>query len=153
MYIDEYELIWEFQKKFHTELTETLKIDIWWKEKKTVIKMMEVLFHQRPLRSQKHLVGFCSFEPKKTKCKISTIPFELFRIYQWVNTLSYDFNGVKQKITKEERAKIVALLLSKEKPSFKEIRKAIDKSEGFYQFNYKDTDKIIGSYTISNLSK
>jgi CRISPR-associated endonuclease Csn1 len=151
MYIDEFEAIWEFQKQYHSELSFTLKT-ILGGRKKDGYKEDGVLFHQRPLRSQKHLVGYCSFEPKKTKCPISAIPFELFRIYQWLNTLSYDVNGVKQKITSQEREKIVRLLLSKEKPSFKEIRKAIDKLDGHYQFNYKDDDKIVGTYTISNLS-
>jgi CRISPR-associated endonuclease Csn1 len=151
MYIDEFETIWEFQKHYHSELDSNLKT-ILGGRKKDNYKEDGVLFHQRPLRSQKHLVGYCSFEPKKTKCKLSAIPFELFRIYQWVNTLSYDVNGVRQKITKEERKKIIDLLLSKEKLNFKEIRKVIGKLDGSYQFNYKDDDKIIGSHTISNLS-
>lgn len=151
MYIDEFELIWEFQKKFHSELTDNLKTLLGGR-KKDGYKEDGVLFHQRPLRSQKHLVGNCSFEPKKTKCKISSISFELFRIYQWINTLSYDLNGEKQQITTEERQKIINLLLSKEKIKFKEIKKAINKLEGYYQFNYKDDDLIYGSHTLSNLS-
>ncbi|WP_405566971.1 type II CRISPR RNA-guided endonuclease Cas9 [Polaribacter sp. Asnod6-C07] len=151
MYIDEFETIWEFQKQFHSELNSNLKT-ILGGRKKDNYKEDGVLFHQRPLRSQKHLVGYCSFEPKKTKCKLSAIPFELFRIYQWVNTLTYDVNGVKQKITLEERKKIIDLLLSKEKLNFKEIRKKLNKLDGSYQFNYKDDDKIVGSHTISNLS-
>jgi CRISPR-associated endonuclease Csn1 len=151
MYIDEFETIWEFQKQYHTELNTNLKT-ILGGRKKDNYKEDGVLFHQRPLRSQKHLVGYCSFEPKKTKCNLSAIPFELFRIYQWINTLFYDVNGVRQKITIEERKKIIALLLSKEKPNFKEIRKTIGKLGGTYQFNYKDDDKIVGSHTISNLS-
>ena len=151
MYIDEFETVWELQKQFHIELNETLK-SILGGRKKDGYKEDGVLFHQRPLRSQKHLVGYCSFEPKKTKCPISAIPFELFRIYQWLNTLSYDVNGVKQKITDAEREKIVALLMAKEKPKFKEIRKAIGKVDGYFQFNYKNDDLIFGSHTISNLS-
>ncbi|CAM1333762.1 type II CRISPR RNA-guided endonuclease Cas9 [Tenacibaculum aestuariivivum] len=151
MYIDEFELIWKIQKIYHTELTENLK-SLFGGRKKDGYKDDGVLFHQRPLRSQKHLVGNCAFEPKKTKCKISAIPFELFRIYQWVNTLSYDFNGEKQQITSEEKEKIIQLLLSKEKVPFKAIRKVIDKSESNYQFNYKDKDNIVGTHTISNLS-
>tara|TARA_R110002050_G_scaffold217492_1_gene353528 strand:- start:4996 stop:8370 length:3375 start_codon:yes stop_codon:yes gene_type:complete len=151
MYIDEFETIWEIQKQYHTELNDTLK-SILGGRKKDGYKEDGVLFHQRPLRSQKHLVGYCSFEPKKTKCPISAIPFELFRIYQWLNTLSYDVNGVKQKITEKEKEKIVTLLLTKEKLSFKEIRKAIGKVDASHQFNYKDADKIVGSHTISNLS-
>ncbi|CAM1362130.1 CRISPR-associated protein cas9/csn1, subtype II/nmemi [Tenacibaculum soleae] len=151
MYIDEFEMIWEFQKQFHSELTTRLKT-IFGGRKKDGYKEDGVLFHQRPLRSQKHLVGHCTFEPKKTKCPISAISFEEFRIYQWLNTLSYDVNGVRQKITQSEREKIVNVLLSKEKPFFKDIRKSIGKLDGVYQFNYKDKDKIVGSYTISKLS-
>ncbi|MGB0879016.1 MAG: type II CRISPR RNA-guided endonuclease Cas9 [Polaribacter sp.] len=151
MYIDEFETIWETQKKYHPELTDDLKT-LFGGRKKNGYKEDGVLFHQRPLRSQKHLVGHCSFEPKKTKCQLSSIPFELFRIYQWVNTVSYDIQGEKQPITSQEREKIVSLLLSKEKLNFKEIRKAIGKTEAIHQFNFKDNDRIIGSYTISNLS-
>lgn len=151
MYIDEFELLWEAQQKHHTTLTNELKTLLGGRKKDGYTKD-GVLFHQRPLRSQKHLIGFCSFEPTKRKCPISYMPFELFRIYQWVNTLSCDFNGEKQQITEEERAKIVALLLSKEKVNFKAIRKILGKLDGGYQFNYKDDDVIIGSHTISHLS-
>lgn len=146
MYIDEFEIIWEYQKQYHSQLTIELKT-IFGGRKKDGYSEDGVLFHQRPLRSQKHLVGYCSFEPKKTKCQISAIQFELFRIYQWVNTV--DCN---EEITKEDREMIVDLLLSKEKVSFKEIRKVINKSDGYYQFNYKNDDKIVGAHTISNLS-
>ena len=151
MYIDEFEAIWEFQKNHHSELTNNLKTIIGGR-KKDGYKEDGVLFHQRPLRSQKHLVGRCSFETKKTKCQISAIPFEMFRVYQWVNTVSYDLNGERQKITTQEKEKIVALLLSKEKIKFKQIRKVINKLEAYYQFNYKDDKQIIGTHTISNLS-
>ena len=151
MYIDEFETIWEFQKQFHTTLTDELKT-IFGGRKKDGYTEDGVLFHQRPLRSQKHLVGHCTFEPKKTKCPISAIPNEKRRVYEWVNTIKYDKAGEPQKITTEERKKIVALLFSKEKIKFKEVRKAIGKLEGYYQFNYKDDDKIVGTHTISNLS-
>lgn len=151
MYIDEFEAIWKFQEQFHPELTETLKSNIGGR-KKDKYPEDGILFYQRPLRSQKHLVGYCHFEPKKTKCPQSAIPFELFRIYQWVNTISCDFKGEKQTITAQERKKIIALLLSKEKIRFKEIRKKLGKLDTAYQFNYKDLDQIIGSHTISHLS-
>lgn len=151
MYIDEFEKIWEFQKQFHPQLTPELKT-IFGGRKKDGYEEDGVLFHQRPLRSQKHLVGNCSFEPKKTKCKISSIPFELFRANQWANTVMCDFNGKKEELTNEERQKIVNLLLRKEKIKFKDVKKALNKLDGGYQFNYKDNDSIVGSTTISNLA-
>ena len=147
MYVDEFELIWNKQAQFHTELTEELKT-LFGGRKLDGYKEDGILFHQRPLRSQKHLVGNCSFEPSKTKCPISAIPFEQFRVWQWVNTVEY--NG--KKISQDEKEKIVAFLYANEKPEFKKIRKVIGKESTEFKFNYKDDDKIVGTHTISNLS-
>lgn len=147
MYVDEFELIWNKQAQFHTVLTDDLK-QLFGGRKLDGYKEDGILFHQRPLRSQKHLVGNCSFEPAKTKCPISAIPFEQFRVWQWVNTIEY--NG--KKISKEEKEKIVDFLYANEKPDFKRIRKVIGKESAEFKFNYKDDDKIAGTHTISNLS-
>jgi len=147
MYVDEFELIWNKQSQFHAQLTEELKT-LFGGRKLDGYKEDGILFHQRPLRSQKHLVGNCSFEPNKTKCPISAIPFEQFRVWQWVNTVEY--NG--KKISQEEKEKIVEFLYANEKPEFKKIRKAIGKESAEFKFNYKDDDKIVGTHTISNLS-
>ncbi|MBN2709759.1 MAG: type II CRISPR RNA-guided endonuclease Cas9 [Calditrichaceae bacterium] len=147
MYIDEFETIWERQKQYHPELTTELKTLIGGR-KKDGYPEDGVLFHQRPLRSQKYLIGKCTFEHKKTKCPKSAIPFELFRIHQWVNTIEYN----DKKLSEEEREKVVNLLLRSEKIEFKKIRKAINKLDSYYQFNYKDDDKIMGAHTISHLS-
>ena len=147
MYVDEFELIWNKQAQFHTELTNELKT-LFGGRKLDGYKEDGILFHQRPLRSQKHLVGNCSFEPRKTKCPISAIPFEQFRVWQWVNTVEY--NG--KKISQEEKEKIIEFLFANEKPEFKKIRKVIGKESAEFKFNYKDDDKIVGTHTISNLS-
>lgn len=147
MYVDEFELIWKNQAQFHSNLNEDLKT-IFGGRKLDGYKEDGILFHQRPLRSQKHLVGNCSFELSKTKCPISAIPFEQFRIWQWVNTVEY--NG--KKISQEEKEKIVEFLFTNEKPDFKKIRKTIGKESADFKFNYKDDDKIIGTHTISSLS-
>ena len=147
MYVDEFEMIWNKQSQFYSELTDELKT-LFGGRKLDGYKEDGILFHQRPLRSQKHLVGTCSFEPSKTKCPISAIPFEQFRVWQWVNTVEY--NG--KKISQVEREKIVDFLYTNEKPDFKRIRKVIGKESTEFKFNYKDDDKIVGTYTISNLS-
>jgi len=147
MYVDEFELIWNKQAQFYSNFNEELKTLLGGR-KADGYKEDGILFHQRPLRSQKHLVGNCSFEPSKTKCPISAIPFEMFRIYQWVNTVEY--NG--KKISQEEKDKIIEQLLASDKIEFKKLRKAIGKESAEFKFNYKDDDKIVGTYTISNLS-
>ncbi len=147
MYVDEFELIWNKQAQFHSNLNEDLKT-IFGGRKLDGYKEDGILFYQRPLRSQKHLVGNCSFEPTKTKSPISAISFEQFRVWQWVNTVEY--NG--KKISQDEKEKIVEFLYANEKPEFKKIRKAIGKESAEFKFNYKDDDKILGTHTISNLS-
>ncbi|WP_303316326.1 type II CRISPR RNA-guided endonuclease Cas9 [Flavivirga abyssicola] len=147
MYVDEFELIWNKQAAHHVILNDELKT-LFGGRKLEGYKEDGILFHQRPLRSQKHLVGNCSFEPTKTKCPISAIVFEQFRVWQWVNTV--ECNGVK--ISQEDKGKIVDFLYSIEKPVFKRIRKVIGKESAEFKFNYKDDDKIVGTHTISNLS-
>lgn len=147
MYVDEFELIWENQKQYHSQFNDDLKT-LFGGRKLDGYKEDGILFHQRPLRSQKHLVGNCSFEPTKNKCPISAIPFEQFRVWQWVNTVEY--NG--KKINHDEKEKIAEFLFTNEKPEFKKIRKAIGKESTEFKFNYKDEDKIVGTHTISNLS-
>jgi len=146
MYIDEFEFIWEQQSKYYPELTDELK-ELFGGRKKDGYKNDGVLFHQRPLRSQKGLVGKCSLEPQRTKCPISAIPFEKFRVYQWVNTVDCNV-----KLTNRDKEILVNQLFSKEKVKFSMLRKALKRADSTYQFNYKDDDQIVGTYTISKLS-
>jgi CRISPR-associated endonuclease Csn1 len=147
MYIDEFNVIWEEQKKYHQNtLTDALKEKLGINEKG---KETGILFHQRPLKTQKHLIGKCTFETEKTKCPISAIPFEMFRAWQWSHTVEY--NG--EKLTKEQREKVVYFLLSKDKLTFKDIRKQLGYAGEANNFNYSDDDRIVGSYTILKLSK
>lgn len=147
MYIDEFELIWDKQAQFHSVLNYDLKT-VFGGRKQDNYDADGILFHQRPLRSQKHLVGNCSFEPTKTKCPISAIPVEMFRIWQWVNTVEYNGN----KISQIEKEKLIEQLLLSDKIEFKKLRKAIGKESAEFKFNYKDDDRIVGTHTISNLS-
>lgn len=147
MYVDEFEQIWEHQKKYHSNLTHEIKEKIGGRKSDEGFTEDGILFHQRPLRSQKHLVGNCTFETGKTKCQLSAIPFEQYRLHQWINTVEY--NG--HKLHADERKLVFNFLIEKEKPSFKDIRKAINKLDTIYKFNYKDEDKIVGTHTISNL--
>ncbi len=147
MYIDEFNTIWEEQKKYHPQvLNDKLKAKLGINDKG---KETGILFYQRPLRSQKHLIGKCTFEPTKTKCPVSAISFELFRAWQW--THSVECNG--EKLSKEQREIILNLLCTKDKTEFKDIRKALKLTDSSNNFNYKEDDKVVGTYTISKLSK
>lgn len=47
--------------------------------------MCRAIFYQRPLKSQKGLVGKCTFEPKKSRCPVSHPRFEEFRMLALIN--------------------------------------------------------------------
>lgn len=146
MYIDEFNRIWYKQSESHKGLTDGLKqkfgaID-------TDSEKNGVLFYQRKLRSQKKLIGKCTFEPKKSRSPISTIDYEYFRVYQFINTIEYNGN----RLNESEREIAVKLLLSKEYPKISELRKKLGLHSDEYKFNYKDDHKMPGAFTLSKLS-
>lgn len=146
MYIDEFEAIWQTQTAYHPELTYELKIELGGRKKDGHI-IDGVLFYQRRLRSQKHLVGNCTFEPAKNRCPVSHPLNEIRRIWEWVNTV--ECNG--EELPHENRTTIIDWLQTKEKVEFKIIRKLIKKEAAGFKFNYQDDDKIVGCITVSKL--
>ncbi|MGW8122643.1 type II CRISPR RNA-guided endonuclease Cas9 [Roseivirga echinicomitans] len=148
MYIDEFQEIWKSQSSFHKELSKELKVAIGGR-KKAGDDFDGILFHQRPLKSQKFLVGKCSFEPTKTKCPLSAIPFEKFRAWDWINRLQY--NG--KSLNNDQKAKTFSFLISNDKKvEFSKIRKHLGLLGEEFQFNVKDSDKITTCPTIGALS-
>lgn len=61
------------------------------------VELYKAIFMQRPLRSQKHLVGKCPLEPKSPRAQIGHPLFEEFRMLSFVNNLTLeDENGVNK---------------------------------------------------------
>ena len=60
MYLDEFEKIWAAQLPHHPILTDQ------WKN-----RIHDAIFHQRPLKSQKGLIGSCELEPN---CRRRRVP-------------------------------------------------------------------------------
>lgn len=102
-YLDEFNIIWEKQAEFYTELT---------KELKKVIRDI-VIFYQRPLKSQKHLISICELENteiiinKDGKKVVKTVGskvipkssplFQDFKIWQILNNIEVYRKGQKYK--------------------------------------------------------
>lgn len=142
-YIDEFDRIWSVQTGYHPELTNELKKHI-----KDI-----VIFYQRPLRSQKGLVGLCEFEnwtinveidgkvKKKTfGLKVSPISsplFQEFKIWQILNNLKV--NGVY--LDQDSKERLFAELNIKGKLSAKECLTILygKKARG-YELNYKEVE-------------
>ncbi|WP_339755260.1 type II CRISPR RNA-guided endonuclease Cas9 [Algoriphagus aquimarinus] len=102
-YLDEFESIWNEQRKHHSELTDELKIEI----------RDIVIFYQRKLKSQKGLVSFCEFESKEIEIgdgKKKTIGlkvapkssplFQEFKIWQVLHNILVKKKGSKKRVAK-----------------------------------------------------
>ena len=109
MYEAEFEAIWEKQKEYYPELLSDRNKDI--------IKNKN-LFFQRPLKSQKKLIGKCIFEKNKRRANKSSFESQEARMLQQVNSLrilSYSRRtNEEQALTKDEREKLLDYLYDKE---------------------------------------
>lgn len=141
LYEEEIDKIWETQQKFYPKiLTEENKEEI--KEK--------IIFYQRPLKSQKHLISKCRFEPNKRCAPKSSFEFQEFRMWQNINNLRVtDGERFRDNLTIDEKIK-----LANELQYLKELSQAnIKKLLGFSrQARFGDIeDKLPGNHTYSQL--
>lgn len=87
-YIEEFDRIWDCQKQFYPRLTGGVQED---ENRATLYDLIrnKTIYYQRPLKSQKGLISECPFEKHHKAVSKSSPYFELFRIWQKVNDLSW----------------------------------------------------------------
>ena len=131
-YIDEFDTICRTQQQYYEELTNELIAKI----------RNDIIYFQRPLKSQKGLVATCEFEGftvtrgekefftgPKVAHKSSPI-FQVVKIWESINNLRIRTkNGEKLNFTKEQRQSIFNYLDNNEKLTFKNLCKIIGKKE------------------------
>ena len=146
MYQEEIERIWDTQKKFHPTLSTTLKTQL---IGGTVNgqKVTGAVFFQRPLKSQKHKVGRCMYEPNKTKCCVSSLTYQELLAYRWANTILKDGHP----LSPIDRDQVARYFLTHRKFSFQAIIDILGDSNSFY--NKKTNEIIIGSFVFSEMVK
>lgn len=155
-YFDEFESIWENQRKYHKELTPELKTEI----------RDIVIFYQRNLKSQKGLINFCEFESKQIevevegKKKIKTVGskvcpkssplFQDFKIWQILNNIKVidKKNKIEIGLEQEEKETLFNELKYKTKISKSEVLKLLAFSTKDFDLNYKEVE---GNRTIASL--
>lgn len=161
-YLDEFETLWETQKKYHKELTDELK-----KEIRDVI-----IFYQRPLKSQKGLLSICELEGREVEIekngkKITKIIgprvtpksspiFQESKIWQILNNVQIEGNVIpnvqqdlfgeatefkygKRPLTQEEKQILFAELNIKEKLTSSQVLQILE-MKGNYKLNYKEIE-------------
>ncbi len=129
-------------------------------------EIRRTIITQRPLKSQKHSIGKCVYEPNKSRCPISHPLFEQYRMFAFINNIK--MKGPKEndlrKLTEDEKKLIIPLFLRKSKRDFKfeEIAKKLsskdhgyykDKKEYAYVFNFYMDTLVCGCPVIAQLSE
>ncbi len=119
-------------------------------------ELHRALFAQRPLRSQKHLVGKCLLEKNSSRCLISHPLFEEYRMYSLLGNVKIAIDESlppKDKnlrpLSDEEFQAAVDFYQSQSRAfDFKRLAKAINKKA---TFNYKDNQTLSPCKTLSIL--
>ena len=119
----------------------------------------KAIFYQRPLKSQKGLVGKCTFEKDKSRCPVSHPRFEEFRMLQFINNVRVTGPGDAEPrpLSPEEVEIVRPLFLRKSKPhfDFEDIAKKIAGKGNYacrgellqapYRFNCAGKSTVTGS--------
>ncbi len=114
--------------------------------------LYKAIFFQRPLKSQKGLIGKCSFETSKARCAVSHPDFEEYRMWTYLNTIKMGTQSEKtlRFLTREEKLKLIPKFLrKKDNFIFEDLAKElIEKgaSFGFYKSSKKDTFHYLFNY-------
>lgn len=128
--------------------------------------LYKAIFFQRPLKSQKGLIGKCSFEKSKSRCAISHPDFEEYRMWTYLNTIKIGTHSQKKLrfLTQDEKLKLVPKFYRKNDFNFEVLAKELvekgasfgyykssRKNEFFYWFNYKPTDSVAACQVSASL--
>lgn len=146
MYVEEIHLIWDKQASFHPRLhsMELRSKLIGLKDNASETK--GAVFYQKPLRSQKHKVGKCIFEPNKSRCCISNLVYQDILAYKWINTLKN--NG--EVLSSAERQKIYRFFMTHPKFGIQQVKELLGTEN--LQYNRKTKTMVYGSFLNAKLS-
>lgn len=139
LYEIEFDAIWDKQKDYYT--------DVLTEENKKKIKD-NCIFYQRPLKSQKHLVGKCRFEPKKRVAPRSSFLFQEFRIWQDISNIRVTYDDRHRDALKlEEKNKLAEFLNFNKEISQAKIKELLGFPKGNLTVFNEMPDKLKGNTT------
>jgi CRISPR-associated endonuclease Csn1 len=115
MYLEEFQAIRAAQSPHYPSLDAQA-----WKD------IERAIFFQRPLKSQRHLIGRCSLEPRRRRCPEALPTFQEFRILQQVNNLVLQLaDGSQRPLNADERQTLIAALSNQAEMKCTAARKLI----------------------------
>lgn len=146
MYEEEFARIWEKQAQFHPKiLTEELHREI-----------KQLLFYQRPIKEQAHLIGGCELEPGERRAAWATLEAQQLRVFQKVNDLELVLPGQVTGIplTSDQRSIVLNLLENSTEATFKKIRKSLGLADNIgFNLQRGGETRLKGNLTNSHLAE
>lgn len=160
MYLEEFEKLWRAHSPHHSGiLTQEL-----------YKRLHRALFHQRPLKSQRHLVGSCELEnggdyvsldtgavtrvKRRRRAPECLLVSQRFRLVQKVNDLAVvDELGRSELLSQEQRARLIQELQIRDALTFKEIKELLGMPPRKTRFNLEagGEKKLLGNRTNAAL--
>ncbi|MFO7188148.1 MAG: HNH endonuclease domain-containing protein [Pseudomonadota bacterium] len=118
----EFSHIWDTQAQYHPVLNTSRD------GRPLKALFAEAIFHQRPLKSPRDLVGHCALEPTLPRAPRAQPAFQRFRIEKTLADLRWGVGRHALPLTPQQKDVIRRLLDEKEKVSFKTILAALEKA-------------------------
>lgn len=140
MYEEEFDFLWQAQKRYYADvLSDELKAQV-----------HSVIFHQRPLKTQKFLVGKCQFEHSRKRAAKALLESQRFRILQDINNLTVKNPETRsdRALNIEEREKLRTKLNQQGSMTWGKVRQLLN-LHGGEKFNLEQggKDKLVGNRT------
>ncbi len=113
-------------------------------------KLNKAIFYQRPLKSQKGLIGKCVFETNKPRCAVSRPEFEEYRMLCFINNIKIKTPDDEKLrlLNEEERKKIIPrFFLQRDHFDFEDLAKQIAPKKQ-YKY-YRDRNKNPEDYWLN----
>ncbi len=140
-YMDEFNAVWKTQSQFYAELTE--------KRKK---ELFDIIFYQRPLKSQKGLISLCEIENREIEvakngnlvkktvglrvAPKSSPVFQEFKIWQILNNLKVS----GRELTQDDRITLFKELSIRDKMTKTEVLKLLYTNYKELDLNYREVE-------------
>ncbi len=140
MFEKEFEAVWSSQIKHYPEM---FTRDLY-------RRVLTLLFFQRPIAAQSHLIGKCELEPGKRRAAWATLEAQRFRILQKVNDLRiiYPGNPVSEPLSQEQRDSVYALLDRDGDKTFAQLRTHLKlNKKTTFNLDRDDEKKLRGNRT------
>ncbi len=142
MYQEEFECLFEAQRvHYPTILTENHKA-----------ALAAEIFHQRPLKSQKGLIGRCDLEPGKRRAPWPLLPSQRFRLLQRVNDLEFEGPGrPSERLNSAQRNLLIEALDKQEEMTFGKMRTLLKLQGTEFNLERGGEKKLKGNTTASRI--